>query len=348
MSKLQRNPVQLDPYNAEAPMPVLDAPLTPDGLFYVRSHFAVPDVDPDRWRLLVDLYPGRQAARQFTLADLRAMAQHTVTVTLECAGNGRTTLDPAPAGTPWAFGAVSTAAFTGTAVRNLLDGDLPSETAELLFLGADTGSIPTGETIRFGRSLTPDVALHPDTIVAWEMNGRPLPLEHGSPLRLVVPRWYGVASVKWLDEIRTLDAPYEGYFQTTQYLYNGQDGLPDGTAVTTMRVRSVIASPVSGQTVGMEPQVISGSAWSGDAPVARVEVSTDGGESWQTAVLDEPVSAYGSAVWRLNWTPAGVGDYELVARATDAHGNTQPLEQVWTEQGYGNNSVHRVRVSVRE
>ncbi len=249
MSDLQRRPVQAEPYNAETPMSALAQPLTPDGLFYVRSHFPVPDIDPAAWRLRVDLQPGKRLPLDLSLASLQAFPRHSVTVTLECAGNGRTTLHPAPSGTPWAFGAVSTAEFTGTPVRSLLDlAGLRDDVAELLFLGADSGAIPGGETIRFGRSLTPDVALDPDTILAWALNGRPLPPEHGAPLRLVVPRWYGVASVKWLSDIRALAEPYEGYYQTTQYLYNGQAGLPDGTPVTTMRVRSVIAAPADNST----------------------------------------------------------------------------------------------------
>lgn len=328
-------------------MAALGAALTPDGLFYVRNHFPVPDTSAMDWQLLVDLWPGERPARAWSLAELHALPPHAVTVTLECAGNGRTTLEPPPEGTPWAFGAVSTAVFAGTSLRNLLGGDaLRGKTVELLFLGADTGKVPTGETIRYGRSLSPEVALHPDTILAWEMNGQPLAPEHGQPLRLVVPRWYGVASVKWLNEIRAQDVPYEGYYQTTQYLYNGQEGVADGTPVTTMRVRSVIATPQEGQTLGREPQEICGSAWCGDAAVATVEVSADGGATWQTAELEPPHSDYAAAVWRLAWTPPHAGEFVLVARAGDADGRTQPLEQVWSEQGYGNNIAHRVTVRV--
>lgn len=343
----ERVPVQTDPFNAETPLGALDAPLTPDGLFYVRNHFPVPALDAATWRLRLDLRPGAAEPLVLSLGELQTLPRHAVTVTLECAGNGRTTLDPAPAGTPWGFGAVGTAQFAGTPLRSLLAlTDVVADAVELLFLGADSGRIPTGATVPFGRSLPPEVAFHEDTLLAWEMNGRPLPPEHGFPLRLVVPRWYGVASVKWLAEIRALAEPFQGYYQTDQYLYNGQRELPDGTPVTTMRVRAVIATPQDGARVRGREISITGTAWSGEAPVSRVEVSTDGAATWQAAELGAPASAYAATPWRFTWRPERPGTFTLVARATDAAGNTQPMEPVWTEQGYGNNGVQRVRVIV--
>jgi DMSO/TMAO reductase YedYZ molybdopterin-dependent catalytic subunit len=347
MPDLQRRPVQSDPYNAETPMSALAVPLTPEGLFYVRNHFPVPALDAAGYRLTVDWQPSDRPPQTYSLAELQAMTRHTVVVTLECAGNGRTTLDPPPAGTPWAFGAVGTASFTGVPLRSLFPpGGLLGEVIEVLFVGADSGRVPTGETIPFGRSLTPGVAAGEDVLLAWAMNGRPLPPEHGYPLRLVVPRWYGVASVKWLSEIRGLRRPFDGYYQTDQYLYNGQAGLPDGTPVTTMRVRSVIAAPADGAALPAGPVEIAGTAWSGDGTIARVEVSSDGGASWATAELLGGPSEYAAVGWRLAWSP-GPGVYELMARATDAAGLTQPLEPVWTQQGYGNNAAQRVRVVVQ-
>lgn len=347
MTHADRRTVQTDPYNAETPMGALAAPVTPDGLFYVRNHFPVPTLDAAEWRLTVDLRPG-DPPLHLSLTDLAALPRHAVTVTLECAGNGRTTLTPPPPGTPWAFGAVGTAEFAGTPLRSLLSlSPVVDDVVELLFLGADRGRIPTGETVAFGRSLPPSVAFHPDTLLAWEMNGRSLPPEHGYPLRLVVPRWYGVASVKWLAEIRALSEPYRGYYQADQYLYNGQAGLPDGTPVTTMRVRAVIAEPQDAATV-TGPHVVSGTAWSGDGVITRVELSADGGATWIAADLGLPASPYAAVEWRARWTPDAPGALTLLARATDAAGNTQPLEPVWTAQGYGNNAVQRVRVTVTD
>lgn len=334
-----------DPLNQEVPLGSLAAPLTPTARFYRRSHFAVPGLDAAAWRLRVAGEVRRPL--EFALADLRALPPATLAVTLECAGNGRSLMGAVPAGTPWGLGAVSTAEFTGARLRDVLEAAGPAPAAvEALFVGADRGPVAPGREECFARSLPLAAALAGDALLAWEMNGEPLRPEHGSPLRLVVPRWYGMASVKWLVELRLLAEPFRGHFQAEHYVYRGEPGTPDGTPVTLSRVRALLAAPADGDALPLAPVELRGAAWSGAAPVARVEVSTDGGATWTPAELEPAPSPYAAAPWRLAWLPPARGEHLLMSRATDAAGNTQPLEPVSNALGYGNNCVQRVRVVV--
>lgn len=266
---------------------------------------------------------------------------------MECAGNGRILMEPTPAGSPWGYGAVSAAVFTGTELRNLLSHVRPKgDAVEVAFTGADGGTIE-GKQQQFVRSLPLGVATHKDTLLAWAMNGKPLTPEHGYPLRLVVPGWYGVASVKWLTDVDVLKTPFKGHFQTESYLYRGQKGVPDGTPLSLIRVRSVIATPTDGEEVGLGTTLIAGTAWSGEGSIGRVEVSVDDGKSWSEAELSRATSPYGATQWRFRWKPRGRGRHTIKARATDSAGNTQPVSAVWNAMGYGNNVVHTVKIVIR-
>lgn len=345
-SELALIPLEQRPFNAETPLAALAEPITPTPLFYVRNHFDVPRLDPDSWQLRVGGLVEQPLG--LSLPELRRFPECTLAVTLECAGNGRARMTPVPPGTPWGYGAAATASFTGTPLTTVVErAGLRPDTVEILFVGADAGDVAPGRPTEFGRSLPVTDALHPDVLLAWEMNGEPLSAAHGSPLRLVVPGWYGVASVKWLVSIEALAAPYGGYFQREKYVYVGERGMSDGMPVRRMRVRAVIARPADGEVVEQGPIEIAGSAWSGAAPVVRVEVSGDGGRSWSEAELGRPPSSYAASPWRLEWAPPSPGTHTLAARATDDSGNTQPLEPVWNAQGYGNNAVQRVIVQVR-
>lgn len=334
------------PFNAETPLGALGRPITPTSLFYVRNHFAEPDLHPSSWRLLVD---GRvERPLELSLADLHALPVRNVTVTLECAGNGRGLMAPLPPGTPWRLGAAGTARFTGTPLRNVLDpGEPGHDVVEVLFTGADAGAQREIPTEAFARSLPLEAARSPDVLLAWAMNGEPLTRSHGFPLRLIVPGWYGVASVKWLVRVTALAEPFEGYFQRERYVYVGEPGTRDGSPVTRMRVRAVIARPAEGAEIALGPIQVMGSAWSGDGPIRLVEVSADGGRSWSPADVMPGASPYAASAWRFGWKPPGRGCFELLARATDDAGNTQPLQPLWNQHGYGNNAVHRVTVRVR-
>ena len=330
----------VDELNAETPLQALSLRVTPPSQVYVRSHSPPPASSAEEWGLTVR---GAQEVI-FSLDSLQAMAATTATVTMECAGNGRDGMDPQPGGTPWGLGAVSTASYTGVPLTAVLGkAGLPPGTVEVLFTGADSGEIAPGRIETYRRSLPLAVATDPGVLLAWEMGGEPLTPEHGAPLRLVVPRWYGMASVKWLTSIEAITEPFSGYYQDDRYVYDGEEGLADGTPVTTARVRSLIASPRDGEEVGGQVE-IAGSAWSGDGAISSVEVSVDGGASWRQAQLDQPRSPAVATLWSLPWA-APSGTHQLAARATDAAGNVQPLQPVWNEHGYGNNAVHRVTVT---
>jgi DMSO/TMAO reductase YedYZ molybdopterin-dependent catalytic subunit len=337
-------PVETRPFNAETPLDALAEPLTPTDSFYVRNHFDVPTLDEREFRLRVGGLVRRPL--ELSLEELRGFPERSVVATLECAGNGRALMAPPPKGTPWRFGAVSTARFTGTSLHNVLEkarGLLPAA-VEVLFAGADRGEVSPGRAVTFERSLPPEVALRQDVLLAWQMNGEPLAPDHGRPLRLVVPGWYGVASVKWLVEISGIDRPFDGYYQREKYVYEGEPGTPDGEPVAAMRVRAAIAQPADGEKLATGPVQVTGTAWSGAGTVARVEVSSDGGRTWAEAALGTADSVYAAAPWRFTWIPPAPGDYVLVARATDSAGNIQPLEPVWNSHGYGNNVAQRVKV----
>jgi DMSO/TMAO reductase YedYZ molybdopterin-dependent catalytic subunit len=344
------------PRNAEMELTVLRETQTPVEAFYVRSNFPAPEIDPVAWRLEI----GGRVSEPFTLslAELQAMEERvTRAVTLECAGNGRTYLRPQVKGTRWTLGATGTATFTGVPLPVLLDrAGVAQGAVEILFTGRDRGSIDNHADIHFQRSLPLADALnreHPP-LVAWAMNGEPLALHHGAPVRLVVPGWYAVASVKWLARIEVLDAPFRGCFQTERYVYEPADADP--SPVRKMRVRALVLSPTPPATdergdavaptrVATGPTTISGIAWSGHGEVTRVQVSTDGGESWEDARLTPAETPFTPARWSLRWD-ATPGRHEVVARATDSSGAVQPMEQWWNARGYGNNVVHRVAVEV--
>jgi DMSO/TMAO reductase YedYZ molybdopterin-dependent catalytic subunit len=332
------------PFNAETPPASLADSATPAGTFFVRNHFAMPQINLAEWRLSIDGLVEKPVS--LSLDEIRALPATDVMVTLECAGNGRKSLSPRPEGVTWGYGAAATATFTGVPVKRLLDMAIPGRAIEVVFLGADSGYVDS-QPISFGRSLPLAIARLPDTIVAWQMNGEPLSPEHGAPVRLVVPGWYAVASVKWLSRITLTREPFTGHFQHNDYLYQRQTGIPDGTPVTWMRIRSVFAHPADGQTVPLGPVEVRGSAWSGAGPVTRVELSTDDARSWNEARLDPaPSSPYAARRWSYEWRPEKAGDYVLAARATDQAGAVQPLEPVWNLRGYGNNAVQRVAVTV--
>jgi DMSO/TMAO reductase YedYZ molybdopterin-dependent catalytic subunit len=332
------------PLNAETPLAALGTSLTPERSFYVRTHFDVPSLGADSWKLHVR--GAGPSELHLSLRELTGLPSHEVVVTLECAGNGRRWMDPTPPGLAWGFGAVATARFTGVPVSVVLErAGLAPQSGEVLFEGADRGRVDSGEVAPFARSLPVEVARHPDTILAWAMNGRPLSGEHGFPVRLIVPRWYAMASVKWLVGVQALDVPFQGFFQKDDYVYADEAGL--NAPVRLMRVRSVIAAPSEGADVPAGLVDVAGTAWSGHPPVVRVDVSVDGGTSWRRAELGRSPSPYAARPWRIRIT-LEPGPHVIMARATDRAGDTQPTEPVWNARGYGNNVIHRVRVNAIE
>jgi DMSO/TMAO reductase YedYZ molybdopterin-dependent catalytic subunit len=318
-------------------------------MHYSLTHYDIPFVDVADWRLVI----GGQVRNPLAL-DLPAIQRRparTLHVTLECAGDGRARLSPRPISQPWLSGAVGTAEWTGTPLRPLLEeAGVDDDVVEVLFTGLDRG-IEGGEEQDYQRSLPLAVARDDDVLLAWAMNGRPLEPQHGYPLRLIVPGWYGMAHVKWLRSIEAIRRRFEGYQQARSYRYSQSRDEP-GEAVTVIRVRSLMVPPGIPEFLTRERLVrrgvveFWGRAWSGSGRITVVEVSADGGRTWATAEVGEPVGARGWQPWRGRWEALTPGSYELCCRARDAAGNVQPLDQYWTAQGMGNNAVQRVRVHV--
>ncbi|RBY82057.1 sulfite oxidase [Geodermatophilus sp. TF02-6] len=336
--------------NHGMPLEALRYDVTPPGLHYVLTHYDIPAVDPATWRLEVTGAVARPL--RLTLDDLRRRPAVTSRVLLECAGNGRARYEPRPVSQPWLLEAVGCAEWTGTPLAPLLaEAGVAEGAVDVAFTGADHG-VERGVEQDYARGLPLAEAVRPEVLLAWAVNGAPLPPQHGAPLRLLVPGWYGMAHVKWLTRIEVLDRPFRGFQNAVAYrlkVHAAQSGEP----VTRIAPRALVAPPGWPDFMTRErflragPVALSGRAWSGRAPVTRVEVSTDGAATWTTADLAPADPAHPCAwrAWTLAWTPEP-GSHELVVRATDADGGTQPTEQVWNRQGMANNLVQRVPVTV--
>jgi len=339
------------PYNAEAPAEALHGEITPVELHYVRSNFAVPAHDG-----VLEVGGAVSTPLTFTISDLRALPAVERVVTLECAGNGRLEMRPLPAGEPWGDYAVSTARWKGALLHQVLaQADPAAEGVEVRFEGADHGAyhlkpvLPAsaGADLRFVRSLRLAHAADPaaEIMIAYEMNDEPLIADHGAPFRLVVPHWYGVASVKWLKRIDVLTEPYAGEFQTGHYMYEWADRPHE--RVSLMRVRARITDPAPGITIPVGTHKVRGKAWSGAGPVTDVHLSFTGEGEWHPVVLDPPKGPYQWQDWSFEWQATDVGRHTLRARATDAAGNVQPEVPPWNRLGYGNNAIEVSYVDVR-
>ena len=348
-----REEVALALRNPGMPLEALRRPITPIGMHYVLIHFDVPEVDAATFELVVD---GRvRTPLTLSLDELRARPAVTMAVMMECAGSGRAHLAPRPVSAPWHNEAIGCAEWTGTPLRGVLeDAGLLDDAVELLFTAYDRG-IDQGVEQDYQRSLTVEEATSGDVLLAYAMNGQPLPASHGFPLRLVVPEWYGMASVKWLRSITAIAEPFEGVQQTLLYRYRRSADDP-GTPVTRKQPRALMAPPGIPEFLSRVRQVgpgrtlVEGRAWSGAEPVERVEFSADGGRTWVDARLGEATGPYGWRGWSHEWEPDGPGDHELCVRATDGAGNVQPLDsaEAWNQGGYGVNAVQRVPVRVTQ
>ncbi len=337
--------VALASRNRGMPLEALRYDVTPAGLHYLLIHFDIPDAAAVPRLELHGLF---ERPLGLTPAEVMAMPAKTLRVTMECAGNGRAQLAPRYPSVPWLEEGVSTAEWTGVPLAAVVErAGLRTVATGLIFHGADDG-FDAGVAHHFARSLGVAEALHDDVLVAYAMNGAPLAPQHGAPLRLIVPRWYGMASVKWLRAIEATDRPFEGFQQARGYHFRREAG-EKGEPCTRMRVNSLMAPPgipdfySRRRTLGEGAVVLRGRAWSGAAPIARVELGVDG--SWSEATLEPSPHAHAWTGWRASWH-AVRGEHELSCRATDASGNTQPLEPPWDVSGFGNNAVQRVRVAV--
>jgi sulfane dehydrogenase subunit SoxC len=342
--------LQLAARNHGMPLEALSREITPVGLHYLLIHYDIPFLGVDGWSLTLDGAVERQL--RLTLDDLRAREAAEVAVTMECAGNGRALLEPHVVSQPWLREAVGTARWRGVPLRTLLTEARPGgDAVEVLFTGADRGI--EGEVAQtYARSLPLAEAAREETLLAYEMNGEPLLPQHGFPLRLVVPGWYGMTNVKWLERITVLDRPFDGYQQAFSYRVRAHEE-DTGEPLTRMLPRSLMVPPgipeysTRDRTVERGPHVLEGRAWAGRAPIERVEVSVDGGKSWRDAHLaPDRLGRWAWRGWTCTWEADEAGEHVVGSRAHDADGNVQPDEPSWNVGGYANNAVQWVRVTI--
>lgn len=339
---------EASPENLEFPMAYLNGWITPASRFFRRNHFAYPEeAAPAGWHIRVRGEVARPL--DLTLSQLQAMSRTSRWVTLECSGNKRSWFQPPAEGTPWRDGAVGNAEWGGVLLSDLLRQARPNPRAvEVLFVGADQGEFKeTGEHVHFARSLPLAVALAGGALLALTMNGESLPHKHGGPLRLIVPDWYGMASVKWVTRIELLSEPFRGPFQVRDYVYLPAPGAYDRSVpVTLQKVDSVITHPRPGQTFKPGRVPLRGVTWGGSSPLESVEVSLDGGDTWAQAELAGPAQPAAWRLWQYATPSLPPGNYQVLVRATNTGGDVQPAEAPWNAKGYGNNAVPRVRFVV--
>ncbi len=341
------------PQNLEFPFHTLDTFVVPNDRFYVRNHFAAPQLETRTWRLRIEGSVQREI--ELTLDQIRDLPTRTVTATLECAGNSRALNVPPLRGVAWQQGAVGNAEWTGVALGTLLDrAGLRAGAVEVVLEGADRGAV-TAEPrpsvpIAFARSLPLAKARHEDVLLAYRMNGVDLTPAHGFPLRAVVPGWYGMASVKWLTRLLVTDAPFQGYWQTTEYAYYERvRGLPVLRPITELQVKSLIAQPRAGAAIPAGATYrVHGAAWTGESEVSRVELSTDGGRTWTDARFQGRAQRFAWRLWEYNWrVPNHPGRATLMARATDARGRVQPANRDPDRRNYMVNHILPVEIQIR-
>jgi DMSO/TMAO reductase YedYZ molybdopterin-dependent catalytic subunit len=340
------------PLNLEMPFETAESFITPAELFYVRTHFPIPKIDRDGWWLHVQGEVEKSFAINYQ--ELVQLESVTVPVTLECAGNNRNFLEPKVKGVQWGLGAVGTGEWTGVPLSVLLDRAIVRPTArEVILEGADHGMLddpkgPPGE-LTYSRSVPLEKAKR-DVVLAYRMNGKDLPPEHGFPVRAIVPGWYAMASIKWLQRIIVSAEPFTGYYQTLDYAYWKRRGeIAELSPVAELQVKAEIARPAQGETVPANSSVrIRGAAWAAGNEIIRVEVSTDGGSTWKEATLLGEAKPNAWRFWEFDWkTPSAPGKQTLVARATDSLGQTQAAHRDSDRGTYMINHLLPITVEVK-
>ena len=327
------------PLVVEFPFAESDEGMTPNDRFFIRHHFPVPDVDAQSWSVRVD--GALDTPFAVSLDELRALPAVTVSAVIECAGNGRAFMNGFASSIQWQLGGVGCATWTGVPLRSVLArAGLHANAVDVVFEGADHGpeaKLPGAPDIHFARSVPLATAMRGDVILAYEMNGQPLTPDHGAPLRVIVPGWYGVTSVKWLSRITVSSRAFTGFFQSAEYTYWKRMSASrlERVPVTTLEVKSEIARPYPGEEVAVGvPYRVSGAAWTFDASITAVDVSTDGGRTWNPATLGATPDAHAWHAWEFEWTPEEEGGCTLMARATDSRGNVQPMAHDVNRENY--------------
>jgi DMSO/TMAO reductase YedYZ molybdopterin-dependent catalytic subunit len=341
-----------NPLNLEMPFEKLESFITPTKSFYVRTHFPIPAIDKDAWWLHVE----GEVEEPFVInyEELLKLESKTISVTLECAGNNRNFLEPKVKGVQWGLGAVGTAEWTGVPLSILFDrAGVKPEAIEVILEGADGGELedpksPAGE-LKFARSI-PLAKARSEVLLAYKMNGGDLPPQHGFPLRAIVPGWYAMASIKWLQRIIVTNQPFAGYYQTMDYAFWKRRGdVAELAPLTEMQIKAQIAKPVQGEIVAADSKVrVRGAAWTSNGEIIKVELSTDGGATWNETRLVGESNPNAWRFWEFDWrTPSKPGQASLIARATDSRGRTQPAQRDRDRGTYMINHLLPIAVEVR-
>jgi len=339
------------PSDFETPLDLLDrAWITSNEFHFVRSHLHTPKTDLNTWSLVIEGEVNQTVT--LMMRDIGDFPPGDLIVTLECSGNGRVYSDPPVPGLQWEKGAVGTARWTGIALRDVLNkAGLKPTARHIIMNGADE---PLASAPDFVRSVPIEKAMDPNTILAFRMNGEDIPIEHGFPVRLIVPGWEAAASTKWITNIRVSETEADGFFYKTAYRIPSHPVAP-GTAVdandmvpyTALDVKSIITFPPEGITVPTGSSIeLRGFAWAGEADITHVDVSTDFGRTWTPAALDSETARYAWRRFRHVWKAATRGSFVAMSRATDSHGRTQPIAPAWNPAGYLYNVIDKVRINV--
>ena len=327
-----------DPPNAGVRLSDQDGRHLAQSQMYKRNNFAIPQHAPEGFAVRIPGHP----ERHFGIADLASYPLKTTSMVLECAGNGRTLMNPVPDGTPWGLGASSVIKVSGVALNEVLD-DMDESVVDVVFTGADRGVVePEGE-VSYQFSLDRATALSPGPLLVTHIADEPLTQAHGAPVRLIVPGHYAMKSVKWLIGIEGLRKPFSGHF-VNKYRYYSDSSEREGAPVGRIQVRSVISAPLEGSVIAPGPTVVKGSAWTGHGEIDRVDISVDEGDTWDAAALEPGESSLSAARWSIT-VDLSPDITSIISKATDSTGATQPMASRWNRNGYANNVAHRVSVT---
>ncbi|MBS4175270.1 sulfite oxidase [Bacillus sp. FJAT-49736] len=337
----------LIPENQETPIEFLKKNTVSSPYFYRRNHFPYPTLSQNY------ILPINGAVKKpilFSMHDIIHFPAKTMKVVLECSGDKRSLFRPKVFGEQWEKGGISQGYWKGVSLQTLLElVELNNNAKEVIVEGFDYGERKDLDSIySYARSIPLEKALHPNTIIAYEYNHRPIPFKHGFPLRLIVPDWYSMASVKWIKQITVIDREFKGPFQSIDYVYYPhKDSDADSYPVTSLNVNSTIQKPYDMQVLNTSNHLVKGIAWTGKGSIARIEISTDNGLTWKDAIIEtRNPSLYEWVSWSYKWTVSEKGEYTILSKATDTYNRTQPMEPFWNRKGYGYNAIDRVQVKI--
>ncbi|MED3552559.1 sulfite oxidase [Cytobacillus praedii] len=337
------------PENQETPIQFINNDMIVNKLFFRRNHFSYPTLSLRNYWLPINGTVSKPII--LSMQDILQLPSKTIQVVLECSGNKRSLFEPKVFGEQWEKGAISQGFWRGVPLRNLLElAGIREGAKEIVVEGYDFGerTDQNKEVFTYARSLPIMKALHPETLIAYEYNNQPIPFKHGYPLRLIVPQWYAMASVKWIKQISVIDSNFIGTFQTIDYVYYpNRESNKDSFPVTTINVNSTIQKPLDMDILNTGKHFIKGLAWTGNGVITKVDISVDGGSNWLNAKIEpRKNSSYGWQSWSYEWNILRKGEYLIMSKATDSYGRRQPAVPLWNKKGYGYNAIDKIKVKV--